>query len=89
MANLRLFLLGSMEIRHHDQQLPTLPTLKSQSLFAYLVLHRQQPQRRERLADIFSGGRPERRARRYLITTLQPGSVERQSALASFHHQLM
>jgi ABC-type oligopeptide transport system substrate-binding subunit/DNA-binding SARP family transcriptional activator len=43
---------------------------KSQSLFAYLALHRQRPQPRERLADLFWGDRPERRARRSLTTAL-------------------
>jgi len=70
MAALRLFLLGALDIRHDGQQVPNPPTVKSQSLFAYLALHRQQPQRRERLADLFWGDRPERRARRSLTTAL-------------------
>jgi ABC-type oligopeptide transport system substrate-binding subunit/DNA-binding SARP family transcriptional activator len=70
MAALRLFLLGTLDIRHDVQQVPKPPTLKSQALFAYLALHRQQPQRRERLADLFWGDRPERRARRSLTTAL-------------------
>jgi ABC-type transport system substrate-binding protein/DNA-binding SARP family transcriptional activator len=70
MPALRLFLLGSLDIRHDGQQLPKPPTLKSQSLFAYLALHRQRPQPRERLADLFWGDRPERRARRSLTTAL-------------------
>ena len=70
MPALRLFLLGSLDIRHDGQQLPKPPTLKSQSLLAYLALHRQPPQPRERLADLFWGDRPERRARRSLTTAL-------------------
>jgi ABC-type oligopeptide transport system substrate-binding subunit/DNA-binding SARP family transcriptional activator len=70
MPVLRLFLLGPLGIRHDDQPLPKPPTRKSQSLLAYLVLHRQQPQSRERLADLFWGDRPERRARRSLTTAL-------------------
>jgi DNA-binding SARP family transcriptional activator len=70
MATLRLFLLGALDIRHDGQQVPKPPTLKSQSLFAYLALHRQRPQRRERLADLFWGDRAERRARRSLTTAL-------------------
>ena len=49
MSGLELFMLGPLDI-HHDGQLLTMPpTLKSQSLLAYLVLHRQQAQTRERL----------------------------------------
>ena len=70
MPALRLFLLGSLDIRCDGQPLPKPPTLKSQSLFAYLALHRQRPQPRERLADLFWGDRPGRRARRSLTTAL-------------------
>jgi len=70
MPALRLFLLGPLDVRHDGQQLPKPPTLKSQSLLAYLALHRQRPQPRERLADLFWGERPERRARRSLATAL-------------------
>jgi ABC-type oligopeptide transport system substrate-binding subunit/DNA-binding SARP family transcriptional activator len=70
MPALRLFLLGPLDIRFDGQPLPRPPTLKSQSLFAYLALHRQRPQPRDRLADLFWGDRPERRARRSLTTAL-------------------
>jgi DNA-binding SARP family transcriptional activator len=39
-------------------------------LLAYLVLHRDQPQPRERLAGMFWGERPERKARHSLATAL-------------------
>jgi ABC-type oligopeptide transport system substrate-binding subunit/DNA-binding SARP family transcriptional activator len=70
MPALRLFLLGPLDIRHDGQQLPKPPTVKSQSLLAYLALHRERPLLRERLADLFWGDRPERRARRSLATAL-------------------
>ncbi len=70
MPALRLFLLGPFVIRHEGHPLAKPPTLKSQSLFAYLALHRRQPQPRERLAALFWGDRPERRARRSLTTAL-------------------
>jgi ABC-type transport system substrate-binding protein/DNA-binding SARP family transcriptional activator len=70
MPTLRLSLLGPLEIRHDDRPLPRPPTLNAQSLLAYLVLHRHQPQPRERLADLFWGDRPERKARRSLTTAL-------------------
>jgi ABC-type oligopeptide transport system substrate-binding subunit/DNA-binding SARP family transcriptional activator len=69
-SEVRLFLLGPLDIRHDGQQLPKPPTIKSQSLFAYLALHRGRPQPRERLAALFWGDRPERKARRSLTTAL-------------------
>ena len=70
MPTLRLYLLGTLEIHYGDDQLPRPPTLKSQSLLAYLVLHRHRPQTRDRLIDLFWGDRPERRARHSLRTAL-------------------
>ena len=48
MPSLRLYFLGPLEIRCGERQLPKPATLKSQSLLAYLVLHRDQPQPRDR-----------------------------------------
>jgi DNA-binding SARP family transcriptional activator len=45
-------------------------TLKSQSLLAYLIVHRRQPHSRDHLAELFWGDRPERKARRSLSTAL-------------------
>jgi ABC-type oligopeptide transport system substrate-binding subunit/DNA-binding SARP family transcriptional activator len=69
-STLRLYFLGPLDIRYDDQPLPKPPTLKSQSLLAYLILHRRQPQPRERLAGLFWGDRPERKARHSLATAL-------------------
>jgi DNA-binding SARP family transcriptional activator len=44
MSAVRLSLLGPLEIHDGDQPLPKPPTLKSQSLLAYLALHRDRPQ---------------------------------------------
>lgn len=49
---------------------PKPPTLKSQSLLAYLVLYRDRPHSRERLADLYWGDRPERKAHASLSTAL-------------------
>ncbi len=70
MSTLRLYFLGTLDIRYDDQQLPKPPTLKSQSLLAYLILHRHRPQPRDRLVGLFWGERPERKARRSLSTAL-------------------
>jgi len=67
---LRLYFLGTLDIRYDDQSLPKPPTLKSQSLLAYLILHRHRPQPRDRLIGLFWGDRPERKARRSLTTAL-------------------
>jgi len=69
-STLQLHFLGTLDIRYDDQQLPKPPTLKSQSLLAYLILHRQRPQPRDRLVGLFWGDRPERRARSSLSTAL-------------------
>jgi ABC-type oligopeptide transport system substrate-binding subunit/DNA-binding SARP family transcriptional activator len=70
MPALQLFLLGALDVRYDNVPLSKPPTLKSQSLLAYLVLHRHQPQPRERLAGVFWGDRPDRKARRSLTTAL-------------------
>jgi DNA-binding SARP family transcriptional activator len=62
--------LGPLEVCFGDRRLSKPATLKSQSLLAYLVLHRAQPQPRERLAGMFWGERPERKARASLSTAL-------------------
>jgi ABC-type oligopeptide transport system substrate-binding subunit/DNA-binding SARP family transcriptional activator len=67
---LRLHFLGTLEIQYEGQQLPKPPTLKSQSLLAYLILHRDRPQPRDRLMDLFWGDRAENKARRSLRTAL-------------------
>jgi DNA-binding SARP family transcriptional activator len=62
--------LGPLSIHCGDRKLPKPPTLKSQSLLVYLVLHRDQPQPRERLASMFWGDGPERKGRHSLATAL-------------------
>jgi hypothetical protein len=69
-STLRLYFLRPLDVRYDGQQLPKPAMLKSQSLLAYLILHRHQPQPRERLAGLFWGDRPERKARRSLATAL-------------------
>ncbi len=70
MSTLRLHFLGTLDIHYNDQPLPKPPTLKSQSLLAYLILHRHRPQPRDRLVGLFWGDRPERKARGSLSTAL-------------------
>jgi oligopeptide transport system substrate-binding protein len=67
---LRMYLLGTLDIHWGDLSLPKPPTLKSQSLLAYLILHRHRPQPRDRLVGLFWADRPERKARSSLSTSL-------------------
>jgi len=67
---LRLSFLGPLDICYDGQQLPKPAALKSQSLLAYLVLHRDMPQPRDRLIGLFWGDRPESKARASLSTAL-------------------
>jgi hypothetical protein len=50
MPTVQFHFLGPLDIRRDGQPLPQPATLKSQSLLVYLVLHRDRPQPRERLA---------------------------------------
>jgi len=70
LPRLQVNLLGGLEIHLDNQPLPKPPTLKSQSLLAFLILNRRQAQARDRLIGLFWGDRPERRARRSLTTAL-------------------
>ena len=70
MVRLACYVLGGFEIRHGDEPIQLPPTAKSQSLLAFLILHRRRPQSRDHLADLFWGNRPERKARRSLSTAL-------------------
>jgi oligopeptide transport system substrate-binding protein len=68
--DLKFYFLGPLMIEHSGHSLVKPPTIKSQSLLAYLVLHRKQPTPRESLAGLFWGDRDERKARRSLATAL-------------------
>jgi ABC-type oligopeptide transport system substrate-binding subunit/DNA-binding SARP family transcriptional activator len=69
-ATLQLYFLGTLDLGYDGQQLPKPATLKSQSLLSYLILHRQTPQHRDKLATLFWGDRPESKARASLSTAL-------------------
>ena len=70
MPALDVRLLGTLDLWAGDQRLTKPPTLKSQSLLAFLLCHRDLPQPRERLAGLFWGDRPEPKARQSLATAL-------------------
>lgn len=70
MSTLQLYLLGPLELRVGGEPLPKPPTLKSQALLGFLILHREHAQPREQLAGLFWGDRPDRKARQSLATAL-------------------
>ncbi len=69
-AELAIYLLGHPEFRHGHRVLPPLATRKTQSLLAYLILHRQRPCSRDELATLFWGDRDDVHARHSLATAL-------------------
>ncbi len=66
--DIRLF--GSPEYQRDGETLPPLATRKAQSLLAYLIVNRQRPHSRDRLATLFWGDRDDAHARRSLATAL-------------------
>ena len=63
MPTVEFYFLCPLDICCDGQPLPQPATPNSQSMLVYLVLHRDRPQPRERLATLFWGDRPERKAR--------------------------
>src|SRR3954451_22180061 len=60
---LRVRLLGSMDLRLGEQSLPALDSARAESLLAYLLLHRDAPQPRQRLAFLLWPDSTESQAR--------------------------
>jgi DNA-binding SARP family transcriptional activator len=67
---LRARLLGPMDLRLGEQQLPSLESARAESLLAYLLLHRDAPQPRQRLAFLLWPGSTERQAQTNLRKVL-------------------
>lgn len=67
---LRARLLGSMALRVGERQLPPLDSARAESLLAYLLLHRDAPQPRQRLALLLWPDSTERQARTNLRKVL-------------------
>jgi DNA-binding SARP family transcriptional activator len=67
---LRARLLGPMDLRFGEQQLPPLESARAESLLAYLLLHRDAPQPRQRLAFLLWPGSTERQAQTNLRKVL-------------------
>jgi predicted ATPase/DNA-binding SARP family transcriptional activator len=67
---LQFYLLGSPEVRRGSIILPPLPTQKTTSLLAYLLLHKHFSHSREKLAELFWGDVSDEQARHSLRTAL-------------------
>ena len=70
MYDLQIHLLGLMELWADGQALSKPPTVKAQSLLAFLLVHQQRAHAREFLADLFWGERPPNKAAQSLATAL-------------------
>src|SRR5881397_3959154 len=71
---LRARLLGTMDLRLGARQLPPLDSARAESLLAYLLLHREAPQPRQRLAFLLWPDSTEPQARtnlRHVLHTLR------------------
>lgn len=70
MADLRIRLFGSLEVRREGELLPAFSTERSRHLFAFLVLHRERLFHRDVLCGRLWGDQPESDARKILRTAL-------------------
>jgi DNA-binding SARP family transcriptional activator len=73
-ATLRIRLLGELDLRHGQARVPPLGSARAESLLAYLLLHREAPQPRQRLAFLLWPDSSEPQARtnlRHLLHNLR------------------
>src|SRR5262245_15777433 len=67
-------LLGALDLRYRGTSLPALESARAESLLAYLLLHRDAPQPRQRLAFLLWPDSTEQQARtnlRHVLHTLR------------------
>lgn len=67
---LQVYLLGSPQVRRGSSVLPPLPTQKTTSLLAYLLLHRHSSHSRAKLSALYWGDVSDEQARHSLRTAL-------------------
>lgn len=70
MSTIRIFLFGKFNIEANGSLIPRLESRKAEELLAYLLLNRDQPQARERLADMLWGETFQDQANNYLRKAL-------------------
>ncbi|GCE29979.1 SARP family transcriptional regulator [Dictyobacter alpinus] len=91
MPILDIRLLGEFSLIYRDRQLTSFNTTRLQSLLAYLVLHRDVPQQRQRLAFLFWPDTTESQARnnlRQLLHQLRQALPESEHFLSADMHTL-
>lgn len=84
MARLSVCLFGKLSLQWDGHSLPGFDARKLQQLLCYLLLHRDHPQPREVLADLFWGDNSTEQSKKYLRQTLW----QLQSALARNHQPI-
>jgi DNA-binding SARP family transcriptional activator len=70
MGTLRISLFGKLCIRRDQQPVAGLEVIKAQELLCFLLLHRDRPHPRERLAHLLWGDRSTPQSKRYLRKSL-------------------
>jgi len=70
MSTIRIFLFGKFNIEANGSLIPRLESRKAEELLAYLLLNRDQPHARERLADMLWGETFQDQANNYLRKAL-------------------
>ncbi len=70
MSTIRIFLFGKFDIEADGSLMPRIESRKAEELLAYLLLTRDQPQARERLADMLWGETVQDQANNYLRKAL-------------------
>jgi DNA-binding SARP family transcriptional activator len=83
-AGLHARLLGAMDLRFGDRQVPPLGSARAESLLAYLLLHHDAPQPRLRLAFLLWPDTTERQAHtnlRKVLHTLRHALPEADSLI--------
>src|ERR687897_3952009 len=83
-AGLSVRLLGELELRLGDRPLPALESARAESLLAYLLIHRDAPQPRQRIAFLLWPDSSEAQARtnlRHLLHKLRRAVPDAESFL--------
>lgn len=70
MSMIRIFLFGKFDIEADGSLMPRIDSRKAEELLAYLLLNRDQPQTRERLADVLWGKTIQDQTNNYLRKAL-------------------
>lgn len=70
MSNIEILLFGKLQIQYGNEQNIQLEQRRSQELLCYLLLHRNQIHKREKVATLFWPDNPPARSKCYLRQVL-------------------